>query len=101
MGVASGDRSIECYARKLGVVGETIDEIKLQGLRQRLSNLLIEDGKEVFELFPVHGRDAKGFFRDANAFPYYFRVDKADPNNPNSRLRIVTVLQGPAIRKAC
>ena len=90
---------MECYARKLGVLGESIDEERLRVLRQRLSHLLVEEGKEVFELFSVHGRDANVFFQDANAFPFFVRVDKADPNNPNSRLRIIAVLRGPALKK--
>lgn len=100
LGTTLGDRSVECYARKLGVIGETIDDRILQGMRHRLSNLLVEDGKEVFELFSVLGRDANIFFQDANAFPFIVRVDKADPHNPNSRLRIVAVLRGPISKEA-
>lgn len=98
MGVVFGNRSVECYARKLGVLGETIDEKILQGLRSRLSNLLVIDGKEVFELFAAQGRDSNALFADSNTFPYLLRVDRSDPNNPHSRFRIVAVLKSPVLK---
>lgn len=96
--VVLGNRLVECYAKKLGVLGETIDVQKLQGLRQRLAHLLVMDGNEVFELFAIQGRESKAFFREPGEFPYYFQVTREDPRIPNSRYRIVAVLGRPALR---
>jgi len=97
LGAALGNRSVECYARKLGVIGKTIDEKTLLGMRLRLANLLLEDGNDVFELFSAQGKESKAFFVEPDAFPYFFRVSKENPNNPDSRFRIVSVLERPAL----
>jgi hypothetical protein len=94
------DRSVECYARKLGVAGESvgeIDEQTLQGLRKRLNNLLLVDEEEgVFELFSVRGRESKAYFPGADLYPYLLRLDTKDPSSPNSPLRVVEVLDRPS-----
>ncbi|MBI5422027.1 hypothetical protein HZA44_02750 [Candidatus Peregrinibacteria bacterium] len=98
LGSSLGGHSMECYARKLGVLGETIDEDLLQRLRRRLAHLLVVDGNEVFELFAAQGKESNAFFGNPSAFPYFVRVDKAEPNNPDSRLRIAAVLKGPLFK---
>ncbi len=97
-GVALGDRSVACYARKLGVFGETIDEKELEGLRIRLRNLLVEDGNEIFELYGELGWNPMGINRES--FPYFLRVDRKDPRSPNSPFRIVATLVRPVMTKA-
>ncbi len=93
------DQSMECYAQKLGVAGESVGEIDrqtLQGLRERFRNLLLVDEEEgVFRLFPIRGRESSAYFSKLDVFPYLLHLDIKDPTDPNSPLKVVEVLVAP------